>query len=112
MNVKGPYFLAQKAAPHMKHGGRIIFVSTTQCVASTVTGNYLLYCSTKGAIEQMTRVLSKDLARSGILVNAVAPGPTGTELFLKGKSKELLDAFASKNPQVSFNLASSDKHIG
>jgi 3-oxoacyl-[acyl-carrier protein] reductase len=101
MNVKGPYFLAQKAAPHMKHGGRIIFVSTTQCAASTVTGNYLLYCSTKGAIEQMTRVLSKDLARRGILVNAIAPGPTGTDGFFQGKSNELVNTIASWNPQVS-----------
>ena len=109
MNVKGPYFVAQKAAPHMKHGGRIIFLSTTQCAASTVTGNYLLYCSTKGAIEQITRVLSKDLAQRGVLVNAIAPGPTGTEMFLQGKSKELVDTIASWNPHVSIAPAFSIK---
>lgn len=53
----------------------------------------------KGAIEQMTRGLSKDLARKGIMVNTVAPGPTSTDLFLKGKSEELLKTIAGFNPQ-------------
>ncbi|KAK9320490.1 hypothetical protein V1517DRAFT_329282 [Lipomyces orientalis] len=99
LNVKGPYFLAQKAAPHMAPGSHIIFFSTTLCAASTVTPNYLLYVTTKGAVEQMTRVMSKDLARKGISVNAVAPGPTGTELFFRGKSEQLLKMIAGFNPQ-------------
>ncbi|KAI1459733.1 NAD(P)-binding protein [Annulohypoxylon moriforme] len=99
INVKGPYFLAQAAAPHMSRGSHIIFLSTTLTVASTVMPTYLLYNSTKGAIEQMTRVMGKDLGRKGILVNAVAPGPTGTELFYRGKSEELLKTIANFNPQ-------------
>ncbi|KAK9327584.1 hypothetical protein V1520DRAFT_41203 [Lipomyces starkeyi] len=99
LNVKGPYFLAQKAAPHMAPGSHIIFFSTTLCAASTVTPNYLLYVTTKGAVEQMTRVMSKDLARKGISVNAVAPGPTGTDLFFRGKSEQLLKMIAGFNPQ-------------
>ncbi|RDL42551.1 Brn1 [Venustampulla echinocandica] len=99
LNVKGPLFLAQKAVPHMSPGSRIILFSTTLAHASTVTPNYLVYVSSKGAIEQMTRVLSKDLARKGILVNAVAPGPTATDLFLEGKSEGLLKIIAGFNPQ-------------
>ena len=83
----------------MGEGSNIILLSTTLCHASTVTPNYLLYCSTKGAIEQMTKVLSKDLARRDISVNAVAPGPTGTELFLKGKSEELINTIGSMSPR-------------
>ncbi|KAK5169334.1 uncharacterized protein LTR77_005309 [Saxophila tyrrhenica] len=98
LNVKGPYFLVQKAAPHMSAGSHIVLLSTTLCHASTVTPNYLLYCSTKGAIEQMTKVLSKDLGRKGVSVNAVAPGPTGTELFYKGKSEQVLNMIAGFNP--------------
>lgn len=45
---------------------------------------YALYSGTKAAVEQMTRVFSKEIGR-GISVNALAPGPTETELFLKGK---------------------------
>ncbi|KAK9234808.1 hypothetical protein V1525DRAFT_31256 [Lipomyces kononenkoae] len=98
LNVKGPFFLVQKAAPHMAPGSHVILFSTTLCTASTVTPNYLLYVTTKGAVEQMTRVMSKDLARQGICVNAVAPGPTGTELFFRGKSEELLKTIAGFNP--------------
>lgn len=76
-----------------------MLLSTTLTKASTVQPGYLLYNSTKGAIEQMTRVLCKDLGRKGILVNAVAPGPTGTELFYKGKSPEMLKMIAGFNPQ-------------
>lgn len=98
LNVKGPMFLAKEVVPHMKEGGRIIFVSTTQNFASTVTPAYMLYCSTKGAIDQMTRTLAKDLATKGINVNCVAPGPTGTDLFLEGKPEALLKQLASLSP--------------
>lgn len=46
----------------------------------------------------MTRVMAKDVARKGIVVNAVAPGPTGTELFLEGKSEELLKTISGFSP--------------
>ncbi|KIX03276.1 uncharacterized protein Z518_06828 [Rhinocladiella mackenziei CBS 650.93] len=99
LNVKGPYFLAQKALPYMARSSSIVLISTTQAHASTVTGPYTLYCATKGAIEQMVRVMSKDLqSRKGISVNAIAPGPTGTELFYEGKSEQVLKMIASLNP--------------
>lgn len=63
-----------------------------------MTPNYLLYVATKGAIEQMTRVLAKDLGRREITVNCISPGPTGTELFFNGKSEALIKAIASWNP--------------
>jgi len=99
LNVKGPLFLAQKAAPHLPSGGRIVLFSTTLCAASTVTPNYLAYCASKGAVEQMTRLLSKDLARKGVMVNCVAPGPTATDLFMKGKPEALINMIAGFNPQ-------------
>lgn len=82
----------------MPAGSHVVFVSTTLCAASTVQPNYLLYNTTKGAIEQMTRVMAKDLGRKGIVVNAVAPGPTSTELFLKGKPEGMLKTIAGANP--------------
>lgn len=82
----------------MQAGSNIILLSSTVCAASTTAPGYLLYCATKGAIEQMTKVMSKDLARKDISVNAVAPGPTGTELFYRGKSDELIKTIASGNP--------------
>ncbi|KAJ4991194.1 hypothetical protein SVAN01_03322 [Stagonosporopsis vannaccii] len=98
LNVKGPYFLAQKALPHMPSGAHLILLSTSLCNWSGLTPNYLLYVTSKGAIEQMVRVLAKDLATKGITVNCVAPGPTATELFFQGKSEELVNRIASNNP--------------
>ncbi|KAL3431741.1 hypothetical protein BDV09DRAFT_175684 [Aspergillus tetrazonus] len=96
--VKGPYFLAQKAAKHIPAGGRIILVSTGVTVLSNIAPAYLLYASAKAAVEQMARVMAKDLARNGILVNCVAPGPTTTGLFLNGKSDQMLKMVAGFSP--------------
>jgi 3-oxoacyl-[acyl-carrier protein] reductase len=82
----------------MGKGSRVIFFSSTTLIASTVAPPYLLYNATKGAIEQMVRVLAKELGKEGIRVNAVSPGPVGTDLFLKGKSDELIKTFANANP--------------
>lgn len=82
----------------MAEGSHIILVSTSLCAFSSVTPGYLLYNTTKGAIEQMMRVMAKDLGRKGIRVNAVAPGPTGTELFYDGKSEALLKQLAGISP--------------
>lgn len=82
----------------MSEGSHIITLSTSLCHNSSISPGYLLYNSTKGAIEQFTRVLARDLGRKGIFVNAVAPGPTGTELFLRGKSEELVKSIGSASP--------------
>ena len=82
----------------MGDGSRVILLSTSLCAVSSIMPHYLLYTMTKGAIEQMTRVLAKDLGRKGIRVNAVSPGPTGTDLFYKGKSEELLKTLAGVSP--------------
>ncbi|CAJ2505229.1 Uu.00g126230.m01.CDS01 [Anthostomella pinea] len=98
INVKGPLFLVQKAAPHMAAGSRIILLSTTLCHASTVMPHYLAYISSKGAIEQATRVLSKDLGKKGINVNCVAPGPTTSKGFNANQTEQSLKMAASLNP--------------
>lgn len=84
----------------MPDGGRIIFFSTSLTAASSIMPNYLLYASTKGAIEQMTRVMAKDLGRRNITVNTISPGPTGTELFYEGKSEQtvkMIEGWAPAN---------------
>ncbi|KAK4249448.1 hypothetical protein C7999DRAFT_30034 [Corynascus novoguineensis] len=99
LNVKGPLLLVQKVVPHMPpNGGRVIFVSTGLNTATSVAPGYLLYVATKGAVDQLVRALSKDLASRGITVNAVAPGPTGTELFYRGKSEQLLETLRKGSP--------------
>ncbi|RHZ54842.1 trihydroxytoluene oxygenase [Aspergillus thermomutatus] len=98
LNVKGPMFLVQKAAPHMAPGSHVILFSSTLTVVSTVMPNYLNYVSSKGAVEQMTRVLSKDLGRKGIAVNCIAPGPTHSELFDRVQTEQSLNFLRSANP--------------
>lgn len=96
---RAPAHSFQKAVPHMPRDGRVILVSSGVLHQSQVAPRYLLYASTKGSIEQMTRILAKDLgAKYGITVNAIAPGPTATELFFKGKSQELIDSIANFSP--------------
>lgn len=82
----------------MAPGSHIILLSTSLCINSGLTPNYLLYVTSKGAIEQMLRVMAKDVARKGICVNAVSPGPTGTEMFYKGKSEQLINTIAKSSP--------------
>ncbi|KAF8316612.1 NAD(P)-binding protein [Clavulina sp. PMI_390] len=100
VNVKGTYFMVQEAAPHIPTGGRVLLFSSSLTMNSSIGPPYLLYIATKGAIEQMTRVLAKDLGRRGITVNTVSPGPTETQGFLQGKSQELVTSIASAAPSA------------
>ena len=89
----------QKAVPHMPRDGRVILVSTGILHNSTVAPRYLLYAASKGPIEQMTRVMAKDLGQKyGITVNCIAPGPTATEMFFQGKSQDMIDMIAGFSP--------------
>jgi len=99
LNVKAPLFLVKAAAPLLPEGGRIIFMSTSITKATTILPNTLTYAASKGAVEQFTRALAKDLGSRQITVNTVSPGPTDTELFRNGKSEQLIQALANLNPQ-------------
>lgn len=68
------------------------------CATSQVGLDKTLYCSTKGAIEQMARLMAKDLGRRDIAVNALAPGATATEQFYKGKPEPVVKAIAGFSP--------------
>ncbi|KAH8104747.1 NAD-P-binding protein [Cristinia sonorae] len=98
-NVKGALFLAKAAAEGMTEGDRIIFISTALTRVSTVLPMALLFAATKGAVEQIVRVLAKDLGQRGITVNAVASGPVDTPLFRAGKSAHMIRWIESLHPQ-------------
>lgn len=95
INVKGTYFAIQQALKHMYKGGRIINFSTS--VAGMMFPTYSAYAATKGAVEQITRQLTKELGPAGITINAVAPGPVNTELFTAGKSEQQIQGIANLN---------------
>ncbi|MDF5710094.1 MAG: SDR family oxidoreductase [Nostoc sp. S4] len=92
INVKGTYFACQQAAQHMAEGGRIINFSSSTTVM--MLPSYSAYVATKGAVEQITRVLAKELGAKAIAVNVISPGPTDTELFREGKTQEQIDHLA------------------
>ncbi|WP_025690840.1 SDR family oxidoreductase [Paenibacillus zanthoxyli] len=95
INVKGTFFAIQQAALHMKENGRIINFSTS--VIGQMFPAYSTYAGTKGAVEQFTRQLAKELGPKGITINAVSPGPVNTELFTAGKTEEQIKAVGSTN---------------
>jgi 3-oxoacyl-[acyl-carrier protein] reductase len=96
INVKGTFNTLREAAKRLRDGGRIVNFSTS--VVGTKLETYGIYTATKGAVEAMTPILAKELRGRNITVNAVAPGPTATDLFLTGKSPELVDRMAKMPP--------------
>jgi len=96
VNLKGTFNGLREAAKRLRDGGRIINFSTS--VVGMKLETYGIYAATKSAVETLTAILAKELRGKSITVNAIAPGPTATDLFLHGKSQELIDRFAKMNP--------------
>ena len=96
VNLTGSFNGMREGARRVRDGGRIINLSTS------IIGNYLpgygVYVATKAAIEALTHTFAKELGARGVTVNAVAPGPVATELFLVGRSKELIQRMTSEIP--------------
>ncbi len=96
INVQGVFNTLREAGSRLKNGGRIINLSSTT-LALNLPG-YAVYNGTKAAVEAFTKVFAKELRGRSITVNAVAPGPVATELFLNGKSEEMIQNFAKMPP--------------
>jgi len=96
VNVKGTFNALREAATRLRHGGRIVNFSTS--VIGLALPGYAIYAATKAAVETMTNILAKELRGKEISVNAIAPGPTATDLFLTGKTDEQVDRLAKMAP--------------
>ena len=96
INIRGTFVVNQQAARRVRSGGAIINFSTT--VVRTSMPTYSAYAASKAAVEAISLILARELRGRDITVNAVAPGPTATDLFLDGKSDELIQQLASHNP--------------
>ena len=96
VNLKGTFNTLREAAKRLRDGGRIVNFSTS--VVGTKLETYGIYTATKAAVEALTPILAKELRGRSISVNAIAPGPTATDLFLNGKSPELVERFSKMPP--------------
>jgi 3-oxoacyl-[acyl-carrier protein] reductase len=96
VNLKGSFNTMREAATRLEQGGRIINFSSS--LVGTLLPGYSAYVATKAGIEGMTTILAKELRGKNITVNAVAPGPTATALFLDGKTPELIERLAKMPP--------------
>jgi 3-oxoacyl-[acyl-carrier protein] reductase len=96
VNLKGTFNTLREAARRLRDGGRIVNVSSS--VVGLLQPTYGIYAATKAAVEAMTSILTKELRGRNITVNAIAPGPTATKLFLDGKPQEVVDRLAKLAP--------------
>ncbi len=96
INFKGTFNTLREAAQRMRDGGRVINFSSS--VVAMLQPTYGVYAGTKAAVEAMTSVFAKELRGRNITVNAVAPGPTATDLFLNGKPQEVVDRLSRLAP--------------
>jgi 3-oxoacyl-[acyl-carrier protein] reductase len=96
INLKGSLYAMREAANRLRDGGRIINLSTS--VIGMKLPNYGIYAATKAAVEAATAILAKELRGRNITVNALAPGPTATDLFLEGKTPEFINHLSNLSP--------------
>jgi 3-oxoacyl-[acyl-carrier protein] reductase len=95
-NIRGTFVVAREAARRVRQGGAVVTLSTS--VVGLQFPTYGAYAASKGAVEAMTLVLARELRGRDITVNAIAPGPTATDLFLEGKDEETIQRLAQQPP--------------
>lgn len=96
INVKGTFNTLREAGKRMAQGGRIVNFSSS--LVGTALPGYSVYAAGKAAVETMSNIFAKELRGRGIRVNVIAPGPTATELFLNGKTPEVIERLTKAAP--------------
>ncbi|KJY81835.1 3-ketoacyl-ACP reductase [Vibrio galatheae] len=109
INTFGVFYAMQQAFKHLEQGGRIVNLTSTT-LALNMPG-YGVYNGSKAAVEAFTRVAAKECRGRRISVNAVAPGPVATELFLKGKSPEQIEQFSKMAPLERLGETDDIAHV-
>ncbi|PTM85387.1 SDR family oxidoreductase [Streptomyces sp. VMFN-G11Ma] len=95
-NIRGTFVVDQQAARRLRSGGALVNFSSS--VVGLAFPGYGAYAASKGAVEALTLILARELRGRDVTVNAVAPGPTATSLFLDGKDEETVARLAAQPP--------------
>ena len=95
-NLRGTFLMFAQTAQHVPAGGRVVAFSSSVLAKSFPT--YGAYIASEAGVDGMVHVLANELRGRNITVNAIAPGPVGTDLFLKGKSEALIDQLKKMSP--------------
>ncbi|MER5981240.1 SDR family oxidoreductase [Streptomyces sp. NPDC001857] len=95
-NIRGTFVVVQHAARRVRPGGAVVTFSTS--VVGLAFPGYGAYSASKGAVEALTLILARELRGRDVTANAVAPGPTATDLFLDGKDEETIARLAAQPP--------------
>jgi 3-oxoacyl-[acyl-carrier protein] reductase len=95
-NLRGAFLVLAQAAQHLTSGGRVIAFSSS--VLAKSFPSYGPYIASKAGVEGLVHVLANELRGRNITVNAIAPGPVATELFLKGKTEEQVSEISKMAP--------------
>jgi 3-oxoacyl-[acyl-carrier protein] reductase len=109
INLRGTFLVLAQAAQHVSEGGRIIAFSSSVLAKSFPT--YGAYIASKAGVEGLVHVLANELRGRQITVNAVAPGPTATELLLKDKSEEQLEQLRKLAPLERLGQPEDIAHV-
>jgi 3-oxoacyl-[acyl-carrier protein] reductase len=96
INIRGTFVVGREAARRVRSGGAIINFSSS--MVKIALPSYAAYAASKGAVDALTLILARELRGRDITVNAVAPGPTATPLFLDGKDQASIDRLAGMAP--------------
>ena len=96
INLKGVFNGLREAGRRLRDGGRVVNLSTS--VVGTYFATYGAYAASKSGVEALTRVFAKEVGARGITVNAVAPGPVETNLFMSGKTQAQIEAAKARSP--------------
>jgi 3-oxoacyl-[acyl-carrier protein] reductase len=96
VNAKFPLLAMRRAAPLLRDGGRIVNISTLNTLLPAP--GIALYCASKAALEQFTKVAAIELGGRGITVNCVSPGATDTDLLRSANPAEALEQVPKVTP--------------
>lgn len=95
-NVRSGFVALREAARRVRDGGRIVVVSAGVTLTNAPTTG--IYAAGKAAVEQLAKVLAKELGPRGITVNNVLPGATRTDALARGVSTDVVERAVANTP--------------